>query len=57
MVLWIHSPKRGGGQNRSQTVYFRSKCSPQELLAKWDVIYWYRQIKNINNIPVSKSFQ
>ena len=57
MVLWISSPKHGGGHNRSWALYFRSKCSAQELLAKWDVIYCYRQIKNINNIPVSQSFQ
>ena len=48
MVLWISSPKHGGGHNRSWALYFRSKCSAQELLAKWDVIYWYRQIKNID---------
>lgn len=57
MVLWIHSTKRRGGQNRSWILYFRSKCSAQELLAKWDIIYGCRQIKNINNIPESKSFQ
>lgn len=57
MVLWIHSAKCRGGQNRPWILYFRSKCSAQELLAKWDIIYGCRQIKNINNIAESKSFQ
>lgn len=38
MVLWISSTKRGGGPSRSWILYFRSKCSAQELLAKCDVI-------------------